>query len=103
MGFIFSLHSLFRLWNAVLIAGNDSREDDRCLVLPHVCPSHTALSVGDVGRRSAGLLNDLDVGKWSRSVLGIKIYPFLELYSIMFLVDSANHDILSMCCYRRQA
>ncbi len=58
--------------------GSDSREDDRCLVPPRASPSHPALgniaTVGDVGQCSAGLLGNLDKGKWKRRILGSKMY-----------------------------
>lgn len=51
-----------------IFRGSDSREDDRCLVPPHMSPSHLAqgniTAVDDVGWEClAGLLCDLDAGQ----------------------------------------
>ena len=82
----------------------DSREDDRCLVPLRECPSHHALgniaTVGDVGQRSAGLLSNLEKGKWGGTVQGFNcaIFPvIISFYTVntfgSFLVDRADYEL----------
>lgn len=65
----FSVHGgrfYFWLIECCIYRCSNNREDDRCLVQPHVRPSHPALgniaTVGDVGQCSARVLSNLDKG-----------------------------------------